>query len=589
MSQAKTSGLKQFVHRGAVAQYDGPDDGKPKRKSSKGKSAEELKVRNSDVTEARVQANSQKARDGVQISAPRTRSQARHDRAVYDDTDASNADLESASASTQPTKHNNARQQHVSIAMQDPDHRENEAIGSDVGEDAVQVHGENAAGAARQGQNGGNPNAFAQHIIKGDSFPSTTSGRPSEVDLNEVISTQPGHHPRSHLVHAPTRGVTRAQGGVTARTFHQPQTTTPLQPVLGDPNLDGGNPWSKPSNTQPAVKFTFGPGPRLPQPQGVPHAHTSPLNPYNQPHATNQRVSFTNNERRAANHQAQINHDQRPVANYQASVNAPVQGPHPPATILSAEKQNDTRLSAKRHPSQEPPQPPDETGHGSEITDDAHNLTPSPRLNPNAMQNSRRTRYEQPSQPDMPSGSDHQPPQSADENEMDDQHYGGDAEGGVAEHYPQDAQPEDEPIDHERNDLFQMSYSQLKAESFDIDPRKKLELPPEWQARTLHEKLQSVMPLDGETQAHFFENLSIDEWEDAGDWFLERFGDIVRRLKESRRHKRRVASAFEDKIEQRSEAVSKKQKLTQGALDEMRESGGKVLQRTPKKSRKPKK
>ncbi|KAM3419928.1 hypothetical protein BST61_g3248 [Cercospora zeina] len=603
MSQPNTSGLNQFVHRSGVPQYDGADEGKPqKRRSSKGKSADGYKVSKADVTQARVQANSQRARDGVntQGSAPRTRSQARHDKAVYDDTDASNADLESASASIEPTKHTKVRQQHASTTMQDQGHRENDEIGSDLGEEDFHAHGENATGAAHRGQNGANPHPFAQHFMKGDSFPSTTSGRPSEVDPNDAPPKQPGHHPHSHVINVPVRGTTRARGSTTAPGLPGPQTTMPSQPGLGDPNLDGGDPWPKPSNTQPHSGFSYAPGPRLPQPQNLPHPQTMPRNPHNQHHVANQHVSIdhrqhpgmiypapvTQNQHHAVHEQAAIN--QRPGANYPATANPPGRGSYPPATLMPGEKQNDTRLSAKCNP-QEPPQPPEGTGHDSEITDDAHNSTPPPEVKPIAMQNSRTTGYEQPSQHDLPPGSDHHFPGSADDNEMVEQHYGGPVERHTFEHYSEDAQVEDEPIDYNPEDLYKMSYAQLKAESFDTDPRKKIELPLDWQAKTLQEKLQMVMPFDGKTQAHFLEALNIDEWEEAGDWFLDRFGEVVRRLKESRRHKRKVASAFEEQIEQRSQAVSKKQKMTQGALDEMRESGGKVLQGTPKKSRKPKK
>lgn len=578
--QPRTMGLTQFVHRhNDVAQYDGADDGKTvKRKSSKGRSAENatLKFTKDDLAEVnnKVQANSQKARDGIQDSRRNTRSQSRHKNASipFDDTDASNADLASASASTQPVKPLKTHQQHAVTAMQVHGHHEHEKLGSEFGDEGGQLHGEVGGGAARQPQNGGDPVALGQRSIKGDSYPPTTSGRPSEVDPNDDHATKQAYHSHSH--HAQPvpggrgRGFGRGPGATNATNVPGLHTATPAQPNRVDEAIGSGFAFAKVSNSQPHANFSYAPGPRAPQTQGVPPPRMMPPN-------------------------AQIQHHH---SHYQAPVNPPEQEPHPPARLVAGEKQTNVRPPDKRNLSQEATQPLSETGHESDFSDD-RNFVQLPELKPHSLHNSGKTEYEQPHPSDPPAESDPQLPESAYHDQMAGRHYSGTAERGVVEHYSGDAPPDDEPpledepeFDYDPGELLKMSYAQLKSQPFDLDPRaKKPDLSHDDPTPSLHEKLATAMEFDPEGQETFFKSLDIDEWEEAGEWFLERFSDILGAIKASRRQKRKLALEFEGKIDQRHESVTKKQKLTQAALNEMKESGGKVLQGTPRKSRKSKK
>ncbi|GIZ43679.1 hypothetical protein CKM354_000689600 [Cercospora kikuchii] len=566
--QPKTMGLTQFVHRhNDVAQYDGADEGKSgKRKSSKGPPPplEDLKVkiRSAESAPEKVQPNSQKARDSVQNSRRNTRSQSKHKNApnLFDDTDASNADNTSATGSTQLAKTGKPHQQHASAKVQLRGRDDDEAVGSGFAEENI------PPGAARQASNGGNPNALVEHPMQGDSYPSTTSGRPSEVDQNENHATKQAYHSHSHFAQPPPVGRGRGFGrgpGVPTTNFTGPHTMMHAQPISVDEGIDDGFVYAKASSAQPLPNFSFGPGPRAPQTQGAPQPRMMPPN-------------------------AQIQHH---TSHYQAPVNPPEQEPHPPARLVTGEKQTNVRPPDKRHPSQEPTQPLSETGHESDFSDD-RNFVQLPELKLHPLHNSGKTEYEQPHPSDPPAESDPQHPESAFHNEMAGHDYSDTAERGVVEQYSGDAQPEDEPppFDYDPEDLFKMSYAQLKSQPFDIDPRGK-KLDPELDSPThsLHDKLAIAINFDAKRQSDFFETLDIDEWEEAGEWFLERFGDILHAIKASRRQKRKLALEFEGKIDQRHEGVTKKQKLTQTALNEMKESGGKVLQGTPKKSRKSKK
>lgn len=148
--------------------------------------------------------------------------------------------------------------------------------------------------------------------------------------------------------------------------------------------------------------------------------------------------------------------------------------------------------------------------------------------------------------------------------------------------------PEPE-TDYDLPTLYKMNYAHLKGESFEVDPSAtEFRFPDNEPTNDLPQKLECVAKLIPQNQADFFASLNIDAWEEAGDWFMQRFGDLTKRLKETRREKRKVVELLEGEIQNRHNAVSKKHKMTLAAMGEMKESGGKLLQGTPKKTRKSK-
>lgn len=144
----------------------------------------------------------------------------------------------------------------------------------------------------------------------------------------------------------------------------------------------------------------------------------------------------------------------------------------------------------------------------------------------------------------------------------------------------------EEPLDYDLEELYNKNYASLKGEPFDHSPHAQPYVVPGLQnSAALTDKLVQLNGAEPQTQSNFFASLNIDEWEEAGDWFLDRFGDTIKRLKDVRREKRKAARAFEDEIEMRETAVSKKRTLTNAAMVEMKTSGAAVLQSTPGKKR----
>ncbi|KAF2019478.1 hypothetical protein BU24DRAFT_419090 [Aaosphaeria arxii CBS 175.79] len=141
--------------------------------------------------------------------------------------------------------------------------------------------------------------------------------------------------------------------------------------------------------------------------------------------------------------------------------------------------------------------------------------------------------------------------------------------------------------DYDLKDLFQMDYEQLSKEDFDTNPRADAPVLSEnMQQKPLAERLQYVQKnLDLKKQSEFFTGLPTNEWEDAGDWFLEQFTNIIQRTKEARQTKRKFARKLEDEIEERHKHVAKKQQIVKAAMDSMKSKGNQLIPNSPRRSK----
>lgn len=137
--------------------------------------------------------------------------------------------------------------------------------------------------------------------------------------------------------------------------------------------------------------------------------------------------------------------------------------------------------------------------------------------------------------------------------------------------------------DYEHKALLSMGYEDLKKESFDLDPRAGIPvLGEDVLQKPFIERLDYVQKnLDAERQAIFFSSLPTTEWEDAGDWFLDQFQSIIRRTKEARQTKRKLAQSFEEEVEKRYKHVSKKQEQVEAAMDKMKQQGEGLVPKSP--------
>ncbi|EGS22017.1 uncharacterized protein CTHT_0039020 [Thermochaetoides thermophila DSM 1495] len=150
-------------------------------------------------------------------------------------------------------------------------------------------------------------------------------------------------------------------------------------------------------------------------------------------------------------------------------------------------------------------------------------------------------------------------------------------------------------LDYNDAELHAMSYSDLLNQPFDHDPQAApiISQPPQFlpapaptaplppgKDSPLTTRLEHYLTLSStspELQQTFITSLTIDEWDEAGDWFLTRFSDIIMRIKQARRKKREVVARFEAEIAAREEAVRGKIEGIGRTLREMREEGMKVM------------
>ena len=143
-------------------------------------------------------------------------------------------------------------------------------------------------------------------------------------------------------------------------------------------------------------------------------------------------------------------------------------------------------------------------------------------------------------------------------------------------------------LDYSVHQLADMSYQQLKDESFDHVPgAAKLlaqhDLPspslplPERLQQIYHDKTHK----DRELRARgFFSSLSIEQYEECGDLLLDGFRDVMERLKQARQQKRRAAKTMEEQIAKREEWVRKKRGIIEQDLGRLKSSGSAVVKPT---------
>lgn len=150
------------------------------------------------------------------------------------------------------------------------------------------------------------------------------------------------------------------------------------------------------------------------------------------------------------------------------------------------------------------------------------------------------------------------------------------------EHYEQDMYTEG--LDYEIDKLYEKDFDDLQHEPFDGPPREDiLDAPADSSSKPLEDRLMTFSQLDVQHQRNLLSSLDIEQWEEAGDWFQQRFSEVFAKLKTARRKRRDLASTYEQRIAQRQQAVAKKRRITDDALSEMKRTGHLVLEGTPKK------
>lgn len=132
--------------------------------------------------------------------------------------------------------------------------------------------------------------------------------------------------------------------------------------------------------------------------------------------------------------------------------------------------------------------------------------------------------------------------------------------------------------DYDTEAIEKMQYSELHNQDFDDNPVKEASvLSEEDNAKPLERRLEVVQTMPEDNQRAFLSSLGLDDWEQAGDWFLERFGDVMKKMKDARKERRELAKGYEEEISKRHETVEGKKRSLENAMGEMSKNGAGVL------------
>ncbi|KAI5283786.1 hypothetical protein KEM54_001843, partial [Ascosphaera aggregata] len=94
---------------------------------------------------------------------------------------------------------------------------------------------------------------------------------------------------------------------------------------------------------------------------------------------------------------------------------------------------------------------------------------------------------------------------------------------------------------------------------------------------SLHEKLDRLKALTEGQRRTFFSSLTLKEWEDSGDWLIDQFRELLKRTKDARKERRKIAMVFEREIARRYADVEAESRAIKCRMNELKTGGLDVL------------
>ena len=139
-------------------------------------------------------------------------------------------------------------------------------------------------------------------------------------------------------------------------------------------------------------------------------------------------------------------------------------------------------------------------------------------------------------------------------------------------------------LDYDQVQLSEMTFEELKKQPFDHDPQAlPSTLPNDVANSSLGEKLKYVMSSlkadseKGQKRQRFFSSLTIYEHEECGDMIVGQFSDLLKKFKDARQDKRKLAMAYEEEVANREERVRAKRELLEKDLHRLKRAGQDVV------------
>ena len=126
--------------------------------------------------------------------------------------------------------------------------------------------------------------------------------------------------------------------------------------------------------------------------------------------------------------------------------------------------------------------------------------------------------------------------------------------------------------------LGSMTLAELQRQPFDLDAAQiSVRNSHNETHGSLEDRLNEYSSRSGDEQKQMFANLSLEEWEASGDWFMERFSSLMTRLRDARRDKRRMVHGFEAEAAAREATVRQRTDGIDRKLAQMKQNGQRVV------------
>ena len=140
-------------------------------------------------------------------------------------------------------------------------------------------------------------------------------------------------------------------------------------------------------------------------------------------------------------------------------------------------------------------------------------------------------------------------------------------------------------LDYTMDQMASKTYAELASEPFDHNPPSFFAentfikpLPPS--SLPLSSRLQAIFDISTNRTGlarTFFASLTIDKYEECGDAMLEKFTEIMSRMKETRQVKRKACRAMEEEVAEREQWVRRKRTCVEHGLGRLRSTGMSVV------------
>jgi hypothetical protein len=137
-------------------------------------------------------------------------------------------------------------------------------------------------------------------------------------------------------------------------------------------------------------------------------------------------------------------------------------------------------------------------------------------------------------------------------------------------------------LDYDDHQLNEMGQGSLRGEAFDFDPRTAaLQAVTDENAldgADLETRLAHFKQKDSIAQHQFFRQMPVEDWEASGDWFLDQFSKVMKKLRDARKKKRNMVAEFEAEIWAREDAVRAKMDHIGRTLQRFKQDGESLME-----------